>query len=232
MEILIERKSHSSTSTTNVVSTSSSSTSTSSSLSSWPSSWIQWWSRWSSSKKGLFVTQKARNLFHSIRTNLIEYKRDHLIGVTTLLLTSQAMLLTRATRHHSSSFATPTGGASVLTTFINNASNDHDDNHMHNNIHLPHGASGHNSAESLSTAFLFEVMKLFICCVLMCLTQTDKLTSLIKATYSSVASTEARLYGVPALLHIINDNILFGILTMVESTTFEVFQIPFVSLCV
>jgi len=101
-------------------------------------------------------------------------------------------------------------------------SNVHNNNNNNNLIHLPHGSTGHNSAESLSTAFLFEVMKLFLCCVLLCLTQTDKLTSLIKATYSSVASTEARLYGIPALLHIINDNILFAILTTVESTTFEV----------
>merc|ERR1712000_789602 len=75
----------------------------------------------------------------------------------------------------------------------------------------------HHPSEALSVTLLFELAKLTLSASLLFL-QKRKTPSLpLRWSWS-----ECNMYAIPALIYLINDNLLFYILRFMEPTTFEV----------
>jgi len=128
---------------------------------------------------GFLKTFSANPQVNRTRVFLNENSKELLIGITTLLLSSLALLYSKIT---------------------------HDRKQIHDH------------SVSVAITLLFELAKLFISLLLFGLDSRNRIFSSFMVSFK-----ESSMFAIPAIIYLINDNLLFTILSIIEEpTTFEI----------
>jgi len=128
---------------------------------------------------GFLKIWSAHPTVNKVKIFVNENKKELLIGTTTLLLSSQALLYSKIT---------------------------HDRKQIHDH------------SVSVAITLLFELAKLFISLFLFGLDTRNKMIGTFMMNFK-----ESTMFAIPAIIYLINDNLLFTILSIIEEpTTFEI----------